>query len=162
MEKRDPREATELTSTRCPSTSMARRTMNSPTPSPSHRAESSRVNASKILESCSPAIPMPVSQTSMRTFWPERRQPMRTRPLGSVYFMALLTKFRGMPLCITALFITGHGEEQGLKVGGPLWVCPACRSQGCWLLGRPHDTDSPGVGDNRKPFICVSHDILSG
>jgi AraC family transcriptional regulator len=24
------------------------------------------------------------------------------------------------------------------------------------------DADSPGVGDNRKPFICVSHDILSG
>src|SRR5260221_10514562 len=58
--------------------------------------------------------------------------------------------------------MTGHGEEHSLKVGGPLWVWPACRSQGCWLLGRPHDADSPGVGDNRKPLICVSHDILSG
>jgi hypothetical protein len=68
---------------------MARRTMNNPTPSPSHRAESSRVNASKILDIFSSVIPMPVSQTSMRTFWPERRQPMRIRPLGSVYLIAL-------------------------------------------------------------------------
>jgi len=34
--------------------------------------------------------------------------------------------------------MAGHGEEHGLKVGGPLWVCPACHSQGYWLLGRPH------------------------
>src|ERR1700682_2965157 len=89
MEKRDPREATELTSMRCPSTSMARRTMNSPTPSPSHRVESRRVNASKIFDSCSPAIPMPVSQTSIRAFRPERRQPTRIRPLGSVYLIGV-------------------------------------------------------------------------
>jgi hypothetical protein len=58
--------------------------------------------------------------------------------------------------------MAGHGEEHGLKVGGPLWVSPACHSQRYWLLGRPHDADSPGVSDNRKPFICVSHDILPG
>jgi len=57
--------------------------------------------------------------------------------------------------------MAGHGEEHGLKVGGPLWVCPACHSQGYWLLGRPHDADSPCVGDNRKPSISVSHDILN-
>src|SRR6266436_1758041 len=58
--------------------------------------------------------------------------------------------------------MAGHGEEHGLKVSGLLWVCPACHSQGIWLLGRPQDADFPGVGDNRKPFVCVSHDILSG
>jgi len=58
--------------------------------------------------------------------------------------------------------MAGHGEEHGLKVGGPLWVCPACHFQGYWLLGRAHDADSLGVSDNRKPFICVSHDILPG
>jgi len=57
--------------------------------------------------------------------------------------------------------VAGHGEEYGLKVSGPRWVCPARHSQGCWLLGRPHDANSPGVGDNRKPSICVSHDILT-
>jgi hypothetical protein len=57
--------------------------------------------------------------------------------------------------------MAGHGEEHGLKVGGPLWVCPACHSQGCWLLNRPHDAGSPGVGDNRKPLVCVGHDVLS-
>jgi hypothetical protein len=58
--------------------------------------------------------------------------------------------------------MAGHGEEHGLKVGGPLWVCPACHFQGYWLLGRRQDADFPGVSDNRKPFICVSHDILAG
>src|ERR1700747_3144021 len=51
--------------------------------------------------------------------------------------------------------VAGHGEEHGLKVGGPLWVCPACHSQGYWLLGRPQDADSSGGGDNRKPVFCV-------
>jgi hypothetical protein len=57
--------------------------------------------------------------------------------------------------------MAGHGEEQGLKVGGPLWVSPACHSQGYWPLGRPHGAGSLGVGDNRKPFVCVGHDVLS-
>jgi hypothetical protein len=57
--------------------------------------------------------------------------------------------------------MTGHGEEHGLKVGGPLWVCPACHSQGYWLFGRPHDANAPGVADNRRPFACVGHDALS-
>jgi hypothetical protein len=57
--------------------------------------------------------------------------------------------------------MTGHGEEHGLKVGGPLWVCPTCRSQRYWLLGPPRDADAAGVGDNRKPFVCVGHDDLS-
>src|SRR3979409_1369086 len=57
--------------------------------------------------------------------------------------------------------MASHGEEHGLKVGGPLWVCPACHSHGYWLLGRLHDADSPGVGDHRKPIICVGHDILT-
>src|ERR1700747_1141578 len=51
--------------------------------------------------------------------------------------------------------MAGHGEEHGLKVGGPLWVCLACNSQGYWLLGRPQDADSSGGGDNRKPVFCV-------
>jgi len=57
--------------------------------------------------------------------------------------------------------MAGHGEEHGLKVGGPLWVDRARHSQGYSLLGRLHDADSPGVGDNRKPFVCVGHDVLS-
>jgi hypothetical protein len=57
--------------------------------------------------------------------------------------------------------MAGHSEEQRLKVGGPLWVCLACYFQGYWLLDRPHDADSPVVGDNRKPFVCVGHDVLS-
>jgi hypothetical protein len=57
--------------------------------------------------------------------------------------------------------MTGHSEEHGLKVGGPLWVCPTCRSQGYWLLGPPRDADAAGVADNRKPFVCVGHDVLS-
>jgi len=32
--------------------------------------------------------------------------------------------------------VAGHGEEHGLKVGGALWICAACHSQGYWLLGR--------------------------
>jgi hypothetical protein len=56
--------------------------------------------------------------------------------------------------------MAGHREEHGRKVGGPLWVYPDCHSQGYWLLGRSQDAAPPGVGDNRKPFICVSHDIL--
>src|SRR5258708_29171474 len=58
--------------------------------------------------------------------------------------------------------MAGHGEEHGLKVGGPLLVCPARHSQVYWLPGRPHDADCPGIGDNRKPLICVSPDILPG
>src|SRR5258705_13361008 len=58
--------------------------------------------------------------------------------------------------------MAGHSEEHGLKVGGPLLVCPARHSHVNWLPGRPHDADCPGIGDNRKPLICVSHDILPG
>src|SRR5258708_8812736 len=58
--------------------------------------------------------------------------------------------------------MAGHGEEHGLKVGGPLLVCPARHSQVYWLPGRPHDADCPGIDDNRKPLICVSDDILPG
>jgi hypothetical protein len=57
--------------------------------------------------------------------------------------------------------MSGHGQQHGLKVGGPLSICPAGHSQAYCLLGRPHDAGSPGVGDNRKPFSCVGHDILS-
>jgi hypothetical protein len=57
--------------------------------------------------------------------------------------------------------MAGHSEEHGLKVGGPLSICPACHSQGYWLLGRLHDADSPGVGDHLKPFAGVGHNILS-
>jgi hypothetical protein len=56
--------------------------------------------------------------------------------------------------------VAGHGEEHGLKVGGPLRVDPACHAD-YWLLGRPHDAGSPGVGGNRKPLVCVGHDVLS-
>jgi hypothetical protein len=55
----------------------------------------------------------------------------------------------------------GHGQQHGLKVGGPPSICPACHSQGYCLLGRPHDAGSPVVGDNRKPFAWVGHDVLS-
>ena len=34
--------------------------------------------------------------------------------------------------------VAGHGEEHGLKVGGALWICAACHSQGYWLLGLAH------------------------
>jgi hypothetical protein len=57
--------------------------------------------------------------------------------------------------------MAGHGEEHGMKIGGPLWVCPACNSQGYWLIGCPHDADSSGVGGNRTPLICVRHDVLA-
>jgi len=57
--------------------------------------------------------------------------------------------------------VASHGEEHGLKVGGPPWVYRACHSQGYGLLGRPHDADSPGVGDNRRPFVRMGHDVLS-
>jgi hypothetical protein len=57
--------------------------------------------------------------------------------------------------------MTGHGEEYGLKVGGPLRVCPACRSQGNWLVGRPHDAGTLGVGDDLKLIVGVGHDVLS-
>jgi hypothetical protein len=57
--------------------------------------------------------------------------------------------------------MAGHGDEHGLKVGGPLRVDPACHAQDYWLLGRPHDAGSPGVGGNRKPLVCVGHDVLS-
>src|SRR5258708_17593787 len=56
--------------------------------------------------------------------------------------------------------MASHGEEHGLKVGGPLRVRPACHSQDDRLPGRPHDADCPGVGDNRKPFVGVGHDVL--
>jgi hypothetical protein len=55
--------------------------------------------------------------------------------------------------------MTNHGEEHGLKVGCPLWVCPVYHSQGSWLLGRPRDAGPPG--DSRKPSVCVGHDVLS-
>jgi hypothetical protein len=57
--------------------------------------------------------------------------------------------------------MAGHGEEYGLKVGGPLRVCPACRSQGNWLVGRPHDAGTLGVGDDLKLIVGVGHDVLS-
>src|SRR5258708_6487697 len=148
MEKRDPRETTELTSMRCPSTSMARRTMNSPTPSPSHRVESSRVNASKMLESCSLAIPMPVSQTSMRTAWPERRQPMRIRPLGSVYFMALLTRFRTMPLSSTALLMTDA------PVGHTRMSIPFCNAPSAFSWHACLNSGSSATGESFASFEC--------
>jgi hypothetical protein len=55
--------------------------------------------------------------------------------------------------------MAGHGEKHSLKIGGPLWVCPACHSQDYWLLGRPRDAGSPG--DSRKPSVCAGHDVLS-
>jgi len=55
--------------------------------------------------------------------------------------------------------MAGHGEEHGLKIGGPLWVCPTGHSQDYWLLGRPHDAGSPS--DSRKPSVCAGHDVLS-
>jgi hypothetical protein len=57
--------------------------------------------------------------------------------------------------------MAGHGKQHGLKIRGPLRVRSACCSQGYWLLGRPHDAGFPDVGDHRKPFVCVGHDILS-
>jgi hypothetical protein len=57
--------------------------------------------------------------------------------------------------------MAGHGEKHGLKVGSPPWICPACHSQGYWRIGRLHDADSHGVGDNRTPLICVGHDVLA-
>src|ERR1700682_5290907 len=57
--------------------------------------------------------------------------------------------------------MAGHGEEHSLKVGGLLQICPACHFQGNWLLARPHDAGFPDVGDDRKPPVCVGHDVLS-
>jgi hypothetical protein len=57
--------------------------------------------------------------------------------------------------------MASHGEEHGLKIGGPTQVRPACHSQGYWLFGRPHDANAPGVADNRRPFACDGHDALS-
>lgn len=57
--------------------------------------------------------------------------------------------------------VADHGEEHGLKVVGPLRIRPACRSQGYWPFGRPHDAGFPDVSDNRNPFLCVGHDVLS-
>jgi hypothetical protein len=55
--------------------------------------------------------------------------------------------------------MAGHGEEHGLKVGGPLWVCPAGYSQRYWPRGRPRDVGSPS--GSREPFVCAGHDVLS-
>jgi hypothetical protein len=57
--------------------------------------------------------------------------------------------------------MAGHGEEHGLKVGGPLRVCPTCHSQGYWLVCRPDDAGFPGVGDDLKLSVCVGHDVLT-
>src|SRR5260370_39199020 len=138
-----------VTSMRCPSTSMARRTMNSPTPSPSHRVESSRVNASKILESCSPAIPMPVSQTSMRTFWPEQRQPMRIRRFVSVYFMALLMRFRRMPLSSNALLMTDA------PVGHTRMSIPFCNEPSAFSWHACLNSASNATGETFASFECL-------
>lgn len=77
---------------RWPKIPSAWRTMKGPMPKPSHFAVSSRVNASKILGTCSPGIPVPVSHTSIRIPELECLQPTRMRPPGSLYLIALLTK----------------------------------------------------------------------
>ena len=66
-ENREPRESIELTSRRCPRMPTASRTMKRPMPRLSGCSESRRVNASKTRGICSPAIPIPVSYTSIRT-----------------------------------------------------------------------------------------------
>ena len=50
-------------------------------------------NSQKICRWCSVGMPQPVSQTSMRTLSPRRRQPTKTPP-RSVYLMAFETKLR--------------------------------------------------------------------
>jgi hypothetical protein len=68
-----------------------------------------RVKASKILGICSPAMPAPVSCTSMRTLAPECRQPRRMRPPAWVYLTALLTRLRRTALRRSAsLSIDAH------------------------------------------------------
>jgi hypothetical protein len=55
---------------------------------------------------------MPVSQTSIRKLLPERRHPIRIRPPGSVYLIALLTRLRKMAFNRTGLLMTRAAVEQ--------------------------------------------------
>src|SRR5258707_2945495 len=51
--------------------------------------------------------------------------------------------------------MAGHCEEHRLKVGGPLFVCPARHSQVYLLPGRPHYAEWPCIGHNRKTLTCI-------
>lgn len=149
MEKRDPRQGMEATSMRWPKIPSAWRTMKGPMPKPSHFAVSSRVNASKILGTCSPGIPVPVSHTSIRIPELECLQPTRMRPPGWLYLIALLTKLlRAAPRSRPSLSIVAALETMWMLMPLLSAACSfsrqACRST-CWTrtgvssrrLGRP-------------------------
>jgi hypothetical protein len=50
--------------------------------------------------------------------------------------------------------MAGDREEHGLKIGGPLWVCFACHSQGYWLLGRHMRNRNPTIRILRYDLAC--------
>ena len=94
--KREPVPGWECTVSLRPRRSQIRLEMERPKPRPFFSVwipSDKRLNSSKILGKSSRCMPMPVSQTSIRTSGPKVRMANRTCPWGSVYRKALDKKF---------------------------------------------------------------------